>query len=135
MASLGYSPIVRPAELADQDVYKAWVEYTGIPAAITGGLSAVGFNVASQAGQVKTGTSIFSATRYGYAVALLLESSVGTMIYATVMTGIDPEHKHSSGLDETRFYKEHLEGTGTKAAGFLKSLAKGEDRIIAKRWL
>ena len=80
MASLGYSPIVRPAELADQDVYKAWVEYTGIPAAITGGLSAVGFNVASQAGQVKTGTSIFSATRYGYAVALLLESSVGVMI-------------------------------------------------------
>jgi len=135
MAGLGYTPITRPAELADQDVYKAWVEYTGVPAAITGGLGAIGFNVASQAGQVKTGTSIFSATRYGYGLALLLESSVGTMIFATVMTAIDPEHKHSSGVDETRFYKEHLEGTGTKAAGFLKSLAKGEDRIIAKRWL
>jgi len=135
MASLGYSPISRPAELADEDVYKAWVEYTGVPAAITGGLGAVGFNVASQAGQVKTGTSIFSATRYGYGLALLLESSVGTMIFATVLTAIDPEHKHASGLDETQFYKDHLEGTGTKAAGFLKSLAKGEDRIIAKRWL
>ena len=135
MASLGYSPISRPAELADEDVYKAWVEYTGVPAAITGGLGAVGFNIASQAGQVKTGTSIFSAAKYGFTFALILEASIGTMIFATVMTAIDPEHKHSSGLDETRFYKEHLEGTGTKAAGFLKSLAKGEDRIIAKRWL
>jgi len=135
MASLGYSPIVRPAELADQDVYSAWVDYTGVPAAITGGLAAVGFNVASQAGQVKTGTSIFSAAKYGFTVALILEASIGTMIFATVMTGIDPEHKHASGLDETRFYKEHLEGTGTKAAGFLKSLAKGEDRILTKRWL
>lgn len=135
MASLGYSPISRPAELADEDVYKAWVEYTGVPAAITGGLGAVGFNVASQAGQVKTGTSIFSATRYGYGLALLLESSVGTMIFATVMTGIDPEHKiEGFGLDETRFYQEHLEGTWTNLKESAIGVAK-EDPIIAKRWL
>jgi len=72
MASLGYSPIVHPHEVASNDVYQAWGEYTGFPGLITGGLGALGFNVVSQAGQVKSGTSIFAASRYGFALALLL---------------------------------------------------------------
>jgi hypothetical protein len=135
MASLGYSPIVRPAELADEPVYAAWVEYTGVPAAITGGIGAVGFNIASQAGQVKTGTSIFAAARYGYGLALLLEASIGTMLFASVLTFIDPEHKiEGFGLDETRFYQDHLEGTWTNLKESAIAIAK-EDTIIAKKWL
>ena len=135
MASLGYSPIVRPAAIADEDVYSAWIDYTGVPAAISGGLGAVGFNIASQAGQVKTGTSIFAAPRYGYGLALLLESSVGTMLFATALTFVDPEHKiEGFGLDETRFYQEHLEGSWTNLKAAAIGVAKTEP-IIAKKWI
>ena len=135
MASLGDIPIVRPASIADEDVYSAWIDYTGVPAAISGGLGAVGFNIASQAGQVKTGTSIFAATRYGYGLALLLESSVGTILFATALTFVDPEHKiEGFGLDETRFYQEHLEGSWTNLKAAAIGVAKTEP-IIAKKWI
>lgn len=137
MASLGLTPISNVQSFTDNQIIDAWVHYTGIPAAISGGLSAVGFNVASQAGQVRSGTSIFAAAKYGYTVALILEATVGTAMFAFAMTGIDPEHKvEGFGLDETRFYKAHLEGTGTKAAAFLKSTVKEpEDVTLGKRWV
>jgi hypothetical protein len=135
MASLGYSPITRPAAIADEDVYSAWIDYTGVPAAISGGLGAVGFNIASQAGQVKTGTSIFAATRYGYGLALLLESSVGTMLFATALTFVDPEHKiEGFGLDETRFYQEHLEGSWTNLKASAIAVAQ-QDVPLTKKWM
>jgi len=81
----------------------AFAQYTGVPAMMAGGLGAFGFNVASQAGQVKTGTSIFSAAKFGFTGALIMEASVGTIIFASVMTILDPSHKWSGGLDEPRF--------------------------------
>lgn len=131
MASLGYSPITRPHQSSDTQYFNAWLEYTGVPAAITGGLGAVGFNIASQAGQVKTGTSIFAATRYGYGLALLLESSVGTMILATALTVIDPGHKIEGGLDESRFYLENIEAPGL----VVKSQFLGSPRTLEKKWI
>jgi hypothetical protein len=131
MASLGYSPISRPHQSSESEYFTAWLEYTGVPAAITGGLGAVGFNVASQASQVKTGTSLFSAARYGYGLALLLEASVGTMILATALTIIDPGHKIEGGLDESRFYLENIEAPITMAkAGFMAS-----EKTLEKSWM
>jgi len=138
MASLGYSPIVHPHEVASNDVYQAWGEYTGFPGLITGGLGALGFNVVSQAGQVKSGTSIFAASRYGFALALLLEASVGAMILATALTFIDPGHKIEGGLDESRFYLEHLEKPALEFKG--KMLADYQPYmdpstpLIQKQW-
>lgn len=79
-------------------LWRAWVEYTGVPAMVGGGLGALGINVGLQAGQVRTGTSLFAAGKFGFGLALLLEASVGTAIFATVMTILDPEDLHASGL-------------------------------------
>jgi hypothetical protein len=131
MASLGYTPISRPHQSSESQYFTAWLEYTGVPAAAAGGLGAVGFNVASQVGQVKTGTSIFSAARYGFSTALLLEASVGTMIMATALTIIDPGHKIEGGLDESRFYLENIEAPLVMVkAGFFTS-----DRTLSKKWV
>jgi len=133
MASLGYSPITRPFQSSESQYFTAWLEYTGVPAAATGGLSAVGFNIATQAGQVKAGppASIFSATKYGYTMALLMEASVGTMIMATILTVIDPGHKIEGGLDESRFYLENVEAPITMVrSGFMDS-----PRTLEKRWM
>jgi len=131
MASLGYTPITRPHQSSESQFFTAWLEYTGVPALASGGVAGVGFNVASQAGQVKTGTSIFSRIRYGFSTALLLESSIGTMIMATALTVIDPGHKIEGGLDESRFYLENIEAPLLMAkAGFITS-----DRTLAKKWV
>ena len=79
-------------------VARAWLEYTGLPSMIGGGLGALGFNVAFQAGQVKSGTSLFTAARFGFGLALLLEASIGTAIFATVLTVLDPQDLHAGGL-------------------------------------
>jgi hypothetical protein len=131
MASLGYSPISRPHQSSESEYFTAWLEYTGVPAAATGGLGAVGFNVASQASQVKTGTSIFSAARYGFTTALLLEASIGTMIMATALTFIDPGHKIEGGLDESRFYLKNIEAPGL----VIKSQFLGSPRTLEKKWM
>lgn len=96
-----YVPWTRP-ENQDMSMGRAYLEYTGFPAMITGGLGAFGFNVVSQAGQVKTGTSIFSAAKYGFGFALLLESIVGALIFAAIFTVIDPGHHWEGGLDELK---------------------------------
>jgi len=131
MASLGYSPISRPHQSSESEYFNAWLEYTGFPAAITGGLGALGFNVASQAGQVKTGTSLFQASKYGYGLALLLEASVGAMILATVLTAIDPGHKIEGGLDESRFYLKNIEEPGL----VVKSQFLSSPRTLQKKWI
>jgi hypothetical protein len=131
MASLGYTPITRPHQSSDSAYFNAWLEYTGFPAALGGGVGALGFNVASQAGQVKSGTSIFAASRFGFTLALFLEASVGAMILATALTFIDPGHKIEGGLDESRFYLENIEAPLLMAkAGFITS-----DRTLAKKWV
>ena len=72
---------IRP--LAYNEVYSAVWYYSGIPAAVSGGLGAFGFNVALQAGQVKKGPpiAIFSAGKLGFGIALGLEASVGAFIF------------------------------------------------------
>ena len=131
MASLGYSPITRPHQSSDTQYFNAWLGYTGFPAALSGGVGALGFNVVSQAGQVKSGTSIFSAAVYGYRTALLLEASVGAMIFATALTIIDPSHKIEGGLDESRFYLENIEAPGL----VVKSQFLSSPRSLAKKWM
>jgi hypothetical protein len=136
MASLGYTPITRPAELADQPVYKAWAEYTGVPEAIGGGVGFVFGQAALQGlqakGAMRLGIPGYPTT---FGAAFRMEFLAGTMFMATILTFIDPEHKIEGwGLDETRFYQEHLEGTWTKLKVSTVAVAK-EDPIIAKRWL
>ena len=139
MANLGFSPITHPQEVASNDVYQAWGEYTGFPGLVTGGLGALGFNVASQAGQVKSGTSLFAASRYGFAIALLLEASVGAMILATALTFIDPGHKIEGGLDESRFYLEHIEKPAVEFKGAMLqnswSAMDPSEPGLNKRWV
>ena len=136
MASLGYTPITRPAELADEPVYKAWAEYTGVPEALGGGVGLVlgqGLLQGLQAkGTMRLGLPGYPTT---FGAAFRMEFVLGTLIMATILTFIDPEHKIEGwGLDETRFYKEHLEGTWTNIKASAVAVAK-EDPIIAKRWL
>ena len=136
MASLGYSPIVRPAVLSDEPVYEAWAEYTGVPEALGGGLGVVGLQGLVQGLQAK-GTMKLGLPGYPttFGAAFKMEFVYGTLFMATVLTLIDPEHKIEGwGLDETRFYKEHLEGTWTNLKASAVAVAK-EDPIIAKRWL
>jgi len=113
MASLGLVPISQPHELSQNEVYNAWAHYTGVPEAFTGGVGVIGFNVVMQGGQAKIGMNV-GLYKGGFAAAFGKEFVYGTLAMATILTIIDPEHKHSSGLDETRFYKEHLEGTWTQ---------------------
>lgn len=77
---------------------RAWLEYTGIPAMIAGGLGAFGINVAFQASQVRTGTSMFSAARYGFGLALILEASIGAALIATIFNILDTQDLHAGGL-------------------------------------
>ena len=79
-------------------LWRAWVEYTGVPAMIGGGLGALGINIGLQGAQVRSGTSLFAASRFGFGLALLLEASIGTAIFATVMTILDPDDLHAGGL-------------------------------------
>lgn len=77
---------------------RAWLEYTGIPAMVVGGLGAFGVNAGFQASQVRSGTSIFSAARFGFGLALLLETFIGTAIFATALTILDTQDLHAGGL-------------------------------------
>jgi len=114
MASLGFAPISQPHELSENEVYNAWAEYTGVPEAFTGGLGVVGFNVVMQGGQARLGMSA-GLYQGGFLSAFSKEFVYGTLAMATILTFVDPEHKIEGwGLDETRFYKEHLEGTWTE---------------------
>lgn len=136
MASLGYTPITRPAELADEPVYKAWAEYTGVPEALGGGVGLVlgqGLLQGLQAkGTMRLGLPGYPTT---FGAAFRMEFFLGTIIMATILTFIDPQHKIEGwGLDETKFYKKHLEGTWTNIKASAVAVAK-EDPIIAKRWL
>lgn len=118
MASLGFVPISKPEELSQNEVYNAWAHYTGVPEAFTGGLGVVGFNLAMQGGQAKLlmNQGLYKGT---FISALKSEMFLGTLAMATILTFIDPEHRiegdkwYTGGLDETRFYKEHLEGSWT----------------------
>ena len=136
MASLGYTPITRPAALADEPVYKTWVEYTGVPEALGGGIGVVGLQGLVQGLQAK-GTMKLGLPGYPttFGAAFKIEFVYGTLFMATVLTLIDPQHKIEGwGLDETKFYQEHLEGTWTNLKASAVAVAK-EDPIIAKRWL
>ena len=110
---IGLLPTIRPMNVSHSSKYilpervypepmmsiqRAWLEYTGLPAMVSGGLGALGLNVGLQAGQVRSGTSLFTAARYGFGLALLLEASIGAVIYATVMTALDPDDLYEGGL-------------------------------------
>jgi len=119
MASFGLVPISQPHELSQNEVYNAWAHYTGVPAAFSGGIGVIGFNVVMQGGQAKLGMNA-GLYKGGFLSAFKSEFFYGTLAMATILTFIDPEHKRegdtiwSGGVDETRFYKEHLEGTWTQ---------------------
>ena len=142
MASLGYTPITRPAALADEPVYKAWVEYTGVPEALGGGVGFVFSQAALQGLQAK-GTMKLGLPGYPttFGAAFKMEFVLGTIFMATVLTFIDPQHKiegdkwYTGGLDETRFYQEHLEGTWTNLKASAGAIAKTETPVMNKRWL
>ena len=128
MASLGLVSISQPLELSQNEVYNAWAHYTGVPAAFSGGIGVVGFNVVMQGGQAKLGMNL-GLYKGGFISAFKYEFILGTLAMATILTIIDPEHKiegdkwYTGGLDETRFYKEHLEGSLTNLKGFGKEVA------------
>jgi hypothetical protein len=136
MASLGYSPIVRPAELADEPVYKAWAEYTGVPEALGGGAGFVigqGLLQGLQAkGTMRLGLPGYPTT---FGAAFRAEFVLGTIFMATALTFIDPEHKIEGwGLDETKFYQKHLEGTWTNLKASAIAIAQ-QDVPLAKKWM
>jgi hypothetical protein len=113
MASLGFVPISKPEELSQNEVYNAFAHYTGLPEAVSGGIGFFGFNIAMQSGQAKLMLSkgIYKGS---FLSALRTEMFWGTLAMALILTAVDPQHKiEGGGLDETRFYKEHLEGTWT----------------------
>lgn len=87
--------------------WEAYYDYTGFPALVGGGLGmGLIYNIVAQPTQVATKTSIFSAAKWGFGRATLLEVTIGTLIFAAVLTVIDPEHKVEGwGLDETTAYQ------------------------------
>lgn len=114
MASFGLVPISQPHELSQNEIYNAWADYTGVPEAFSGGIGVVGFNVVMQGGQAKLGMNA-GLYKGGFLSSFGKEFVYGTLAMATILTIVDPEHKIEGwGLDETRFYKEHLEGTWTE---------------------
>ena len=128
MASLGLVPISRPHEASDNQVYQAWAEYTGVPEALAGGVGFIGSQALIQGIQAK-GTMRLGLPGYPttFGAAFKLEFVMGTIIMATALTFIDPEHKiEGAGLDETRFYKQHLEGSWTRLKGFGMDVAMAE---------
>jgi len=134
MASLGLVPISRPEELSQNQVYNAWAEYTGVPEAFTGGIGVVGFNIVMQGGQARMGMKL-GLYQGGFLSAFSKEFIYGTLAMATILTVIDPQHKIEGwGLDETRFYKEHLEGTWTQIKEGVGTTDIPEP-FIQKRWV
>jgi len=97
-------------EYADHHMtpWGAFYDYTGFPAILGGGIGMnLMYNILAQPTQVKTGTGFFSAARWGFGTALFLEVTLGALMWAAVMTVIDPEHKVQHwGLDETALYKK-----------------------------
>jgi len=97
-------------EYADHHMtpWEAFYDYTGFPALVSGGVGfSLIYNIIAQPTQVASRTSIFSAARFGFGTAVLLEVTVGTLIFAAAMTVIDPGHKVEGwGLDETALYKK-----------------------------
>jgi len=134
VGSLGFTPITNPHQLSENEVYNAWVHYSGIPEAISGGIGFLGFNVVMQSGQAKLMLSkgIYKGSFWS---ALKSEMFLGTIAMATILTFIDPEHKiEGFGLDETKFYKEHLEGSWTAIkAGMMTTDIPSS--FIQKRWV
>jgi len=104
---------------------RAWLEYTGVPAMLGGGLGAFGINVAWQAGQVRTGTSFFSAARFGFGLALLLEAFIGTAILATVFTILDTQDLHSGGLTNEPIGKTLYDNSPSKKIEELEHVPYG----------
>lgn len=88
--------------------WEAFYDYTGFPAIVSGGVGfSLIYNIIAQPSQVASRTSIFSAAKWGFGTAVLLEVTVGTLIWAAAMTIIDPGHKVENwGLDETAVYKK-----------------------------
>jgi hypothetical protein len=77
---------------------RAWVEYTGIPSIIGGGLGALGFQAVAQSPQAYGG---WRAGMYGSLLfAFASEMIIGTFITASILTITDPAHKYSGGTDE-----------------------------------
>ena len=77
---------------------RAWVEYTGIPSIIGGGLGALGFQMVAQGPQAYGG---WRAGMYGSLLfAFAAEMIYGTVIAATILTITDPAHKYPGGTDE-----------------------------------
>lgn len=115
MANIGFSPITQHQQLAEEPVIKAWAEYTGVPSAVMGGIGFVAGQLGMQGVQARIGM------HYGvygkgqtFKGALAIEFIGGTIVLATLATLIDPQHKvEGFGLDETKFYKKHLEGKWT----------------------
>jgi len=102
-----------------RELGEAWWSYTGVPAMVAGGLS-IGllYQMGAQPLQVWKGGSIFSAAKFGFGAATVLEITIGTALWAAVMTALDPSHKWSGGLDETRYFMGEPEagwGSGTKS--------------------
>ena len=112
-------------------------EYTGVPEALGGGVGFVFSQAALQGLQAK-GTMKLGLPGYPttFGAAFKMEFVLGTIFMATVLTFIDPEHKIEGwGLDETRFYQEHLEGTWTNLKASAIEIAKTETPVMNKRWL
>jgi hypothetical protein len=88
--------------------WRAFYEYTGFPEIVAGGIGlSLLYNIVAQPTQVASKTSIFSAARFGFTRAVMLEVTVGTLIFAAVLTVIDPQHKVQGwGLDETKIYQK-----------------------------
>lgn len=116
MASLGLTPISNPHTLSEEQVYNAWTEYTGLPAALVGGMGFVAGQLGMQSIQARIGMhyGVYGAGQT-FKGALTIEMIGGTIGLATLLTLIDPEHKiEGFGLDETKFYQKHLEGRLTQ---------------------
>jgi len=122
MASLGFTPISRPHDLSEQHypLYKA-------PEAVSGGIGAVGINALVQGmqarGMMKLNIPGYPKT---FGAAFRGEFFWGTILMATALSIIDPEHKIEGGWDESPLYKQHLEGRWTATKGFGKDVAMSD---------
>ena len=138
MASIGLVPISQPHELSQEQIYNAWAEYTGVPAAVVGGIGFVATQLGFQSIQARIGM------HYGvygkgqtFKGALTIEMVGGTIFLATLLTLIDPEHKiEGFGLDETKWYKENVEGKLTAAKARARTAWQaGEIRTPRGKWM
>jgi len=77
---------------------EAWLDYTGVPAAMSGGMAALGIQALLQSPQAWAG---WRAGLYpSLTVAFGAEFIIGTMVAATILTIADPSHKYEGGTDE-----------------------------------